>query len=408
MDAGKLRMMASRFDIKNRGGSRDLFCAANLAARQNLHVLVAMVAGVFLVLCAGAAYGEQNATAPSSPDRIVNLGDSITDGQTYALLVEQALREAGKPTPHFFGAGLGGDNAAGMLKRIDRDVLVYHPTMVTLCTGINDVAAGVTMADYEATITAIAERLKSEKVRLMILTTSNLAPRLSAEEPALQKVNAVLHRVAAKFNLPVAEVYDRMQEARSKEPSLWLDGVHLNLAGFRCMARAILDAMGDSDVPVPTELHVTLLPGVIRDWKILPLHVPSPALDEKSVVALRLDDRWKTETLPEEKKPENFWLDQERRRGVAISLKDLFGPANSFIAMASYNSPTERDAFLNVGGDLHTAWFNGKRLYGPENPSKGWHPGGYRIPIHLQAGANQIVVETDGRFFVSVTDNFDW
>ncbi len=221
-------------------------------------------------------------------------------------------------------------------------------------------------------------------------------------------MNAILHRVAAKFNLPVAEVYERMQEARSKEPSLWLDGVHLNLAGFRCMARAILDAMGDSDVPVPTELHVTLLPGVIRDWKVLPLHEPSPALDEKSVLALHLDDRWKTETLPEEKQPENFWLDQERRRGVAISLKDLFGPASSFIAMTTYSSPKNRDAFLNVGGDLHTAWFNGKRLYGPDLPPKGWHPGGYRLPIHLHAGENRIVVETDGRFFVSITDNFDW
>lgn len=360
------------------------------------------------VLASTVRGGEQSATAPASPERIVNLGDSITDGQTYALLLEQALREAGKPTPHFFGAGLGGDNAAGMLKRLDRDVLVFHPTLVMLSTGINDVAAGVTMADYEATITAIAERLKSEKIRLMILTTSNLAPHLAQEEPALQKVNAILHRAAANFGAPIAEVYDRMQEARSKESSLWMDGVHLNLAGYRYMARAVLDAMGDSDVPVPTELRVTLLPGVIRDWKVLPLRDPSPPLDEKSINGLRVDDRWKTETLPEEKKPDNFWLDQERRRGVAISLKELFGPAKSFIAMTSYDSPTARDAFLNVGGDLHTAWFNGKRLYGPGDPSRGWHPGGYRIPIHLQSGANQIVVETDGRFFVSVTDNFDW
>ncbi len=373
---------------------------------QVFHSLVAIA----LALIASNVHGvEQSTTSPSSPERIVSLGDSITDGQTYALLVEQALREAGKPTPRFFGAGLGGDTAAGMLKRLDRDVFVFHPTLVTLNTGINDVGSGVSMADFEATITAIAERMKSEKVRLMILTTSNLGPQFAGEEPALQKVNVILHRVAAKFDLPVAEVYGRMQEARSKESTMWLDGAHLNLAGFRYMARAILDAMGDSDVPVPTELHVNLLPGVIRDWKILAIHDATPALDEKSIGALHVDDHWKTETLPEEKKPENFWLDQERRRGVAISLQDLFGPAKSFIAMTNYDSPKDRDAFLNVGGDLHTCWFNGKRLYGgPDTPSKGWHPGGYRIPIHLHAGANQIVVETEGRFFVSVTDNFDW
>ncbi len=55
--------------------------------------------------------------------RIVFLGDSITDGHTYPLLIQQALREAGQPVPLAINAGIGGDTAEGMRARLDRDVL---------------------------------------------------------------------------------------------------------------------------------------------------------------------------------------------------------------------------------------------------------------------------------------------
>ncbi len=374
--------------------------------------IVAIISIVAALLVLGSTHASLAAppppTAAPSQERIVNLGDSITDGQTYALMVEQALREAGKPVPRFFGAGIGGDTAAGMLKRLDRDVLVHHPTLVMLSCGINDVAGGVKLSDYEATVTAIAERLKAANVRLLILTTTNLAPDRAAIEPSLQRANAALHRVAAKYDLKVAEVYDRMQEARSKEDTMWLDGVHLNFAGYRHMTRAVLDSLGAADVPVPTEQHLELIPGVVRTWKVLPLHEARPPLDEKSVAVLAVNNEWKAYALPEQKKPDNFWLDQERRRGVSVSLQAEFGPAKSFIAIHDIDAPKARDACVNLGADVKAVWFNGKRLYGPGDPSHGWHPGSYRVPVRLQAGLNRIVVETESRFFIGVTDTADW
>jgi acyl-CoA thioesterase-1 len=354
--------------------------------------------------------GSQASTGPArtSDERIVNLGDSITDGQTYALLVEQALREAGKPVPRFFGAGIGGDTAAGMRARLERDVLEHRPTLVMLSCGINDAAHGVKLADYEADVTAIAERMKAERVKLMLLTTTNLRAAHGPAVAKLHEFNAALRRIAAKYGLTVAEVYDRMEEGRKKEATLWeADGCHLNFAGYRCMARAVLDALGQRDVPVPAELRLGLLPGLVREWKVLACKEPR-TLDEKTIGAIHPDGEWRIYTVPETKKVGNWWRDQERRRGASISLAEMFGPAKSFLLVADIPSAQAKDAWLNTGCELRQVWLNGRRLLGPGAPGRGWHPGSYRIPVRLRAGTNRIVVETGSSFFVGLTDTKDW
>ena len=75
-------------------------------------------------------------------ERIVFLGDSITDGHTLPLLVRQA---AGATC---INAGVAGDTAAGMMKRLDRDVLPRRPGRVALSVGINDVLRNVAPTDY--------------------------------------------------------------------------------------------------------------------------------------------------------------------------------------------------------------------------------------------------------------------
>ncbi len=375
-------------------GGAALLVTAGCAGRQHLHP---------------GTRGDMGTTsAPVTSERIVNLGDSITDGHTYPLLIEQALREAGKPVPKFIGEGIGGDTAAGIEKRLDRDCFVHHPTLVMLSCGINDMGLGVSLAEYEASVTAIAERMRAEKVRLMLLTCTNLGPQNAAEEPRLQAVNAVLHRIATTYGLTVAEVYDRMQEARGKEKTLWEDGAHLNFAGYRHMVRAVLDAMGYAAVPVPTVQRVSLLPGVIPQWRVLARKEACPPLDAAAVAALHPDATWRDYAVPEPKPVASWWLDQERRRGVVVSLKENLGPATGFIAVAELKERRARAAWVNVGAECGSVWLNGTRVFGPGLPAKGWHPGGYRLPVQLQKGANRIVLETGGRFFLSVTDAFDW
>src|SRR4051812_42587846 len=93
------------------------------------------VAGVVVLALAGVLPG---ARAADEPQRLVFVGDSITDGNTYPLLLRQALADAKKQVPVCINAGLAGDTAAGIHKRLDRDVLARKPTLVILSVGVND------------------------------------------------------------------------------------------------------------------------------------------------------------------------------------------------------------------------------------------------------------------------------
>jgi Lysophospholipase L1 and related esterases len=338
----------------------------------------------------------------TSQDRIVNLGDSHTDGQTYALLTQAALAEAGKPVPLFIGAGIGGDAASGMLMRLDRDVLVHRPTWVMLSCGANDANTGVQPSDFEVTLKAIVKRLKEERVQLILLTITSCRGGVQAKER--EALNAIIRRIASEHHLPLAEVFNPMEAARANGVDLWEDdGRHLNLEGYRIMSRAVLDAMGYSGVPIPDKLHCALLPGTIADWKILTVDDGGPFLTEERAAALQPDENWKDLKVPDEKPQPHWWREQERSRGFAVSLNARFG-GTRHIAFAEVTSEA-RPAYVNTGADIKAVWLNGKRLAVEPH---GWHAGNNRVPVELREGKNTIVVECDDSFFLSITETNTW
>ncbi len=322
--------------------------------------------------------------AAPEPGRIVFLGDSITDGHTAPLLLRQAL---GDRAPVCINAGIAGDTAGGMRKRLERDVLPRRPTLVTLSVGINDVLRGVSAPDYEADRTAISGRHKRAGTPMLILTPTILGPKHADAEKRLADYIEILRRLASKEKYAVAEVHERMQEARKAGGELLEpDQVHLTFEGYRVMIRALLDALGRREVAVPAELTVAPMPGLIRDWKIRALP----------------DGEWKTLTLPQAGKAAHWWYDQERRRGFAVELG-----GKKFQAAATLESTEARDVFFNTGADLLELSLNGKRLWKNEGWT-GWHAGKERIAARLAAGSNTIEIEAGAAFFLSVTADDSW
>lgn len=343
--------------------------------------------------------------------RIVFLGDSITDGNTYPALVRQALAEAGKPVPVCINAaGIGGDTAKGMRKRLERDVLIHHPNLVTLSAGINDVLHRVKPADYEADVAAIAERLHREKIPLVILTTSILGQLRAAEtDDRLADFNAALRRVAKKYECKIAEV-NRLHTTARKEKQTLLDAddVHPNFQGHRLMARAVLDALGHENVPVPKEQKPEMMPGVIHDWRFRTVGPKEKPLDDRTAAAQKPDATWKPYRLPEKDKLKGWWNDLERQRGFAQQLAKVLGPAPRYVGVATLEAKQAGKAYFNTGAELRGVWLNGERIYRATDEWKGWHAGRERLPVQLKAGRNVIVIETGGSFFLSCTNENDW
>jgi len=316
------------------------------------------------------------------PERLVFLGDSITDGHTLPLLVKAALE-----APVCINAGVAGDTAAGMKNRLERDVLPRRPTRVLLSVGINDVLRGVSAADYEADVVAISERLKRDGIPLLILTPTILGPKHAEAERSLGAYMEILRRLAAKESCAVAEVHLRMREGREAGLALLEpDQVHLTFEGYRVMARAVLDALGREKTPVPKTLSPEPLPGILREWKIRALPDGEP----------------KTLVLPQSGTASHWWADQERRRGFAVELE-----GKRFQATATLRSESARDVFLNTGADLQSITLNGAPVW-KSTGWTGWHAGKERLPARLAAGDNAITIECGPSFFLSVTAENNW
>lgn len=340
--------------------------------------------------------------------RIAFLGDSITDGFTYPLLLRQALAEAGKSLPVLINAGIGGDTAAGMRKRLDRDVLAYRPDLVCLSVGVNDVLRNVTQKDYDTDVGAILDHLKAAKVDVLVLTTSVLGPKNATADARLGGFNAALHRQAAERGFRVAEVYAAMDAARKAGTEvLEADQVHLNFAGYRVFTRAVMDALGYKGVAVPARLDVKMLPGVVTSWRIKPVEGAKP-LDAAAVAAFQPDATWKQLTLPEPHKQDSWWGEQVRRQGYAMAVSKVAGKSQRYVAVATITSPKARQVYVNTGAGTEEVWLNGQRIYQATPDWAGFHAGRNRVPAALKAGENRIVILTGEQFFLSVTDGMDW
>ncbi len=77
-------------------------------------------------------------------DTVVFYGDSITEQQMYSAFVEEyVIARFPQMNVRFVHAGVGGDKVTGghagpIDRRLDRDVLPYKPTVVTIMLGMND------------------------------------------------------------------------------------------------------------------------------------------------------------------------------------------------------------------------------------------------------------------------------
>jgi RNA polymerase sigma factor (sigma-70 family) len=362
-----------------------------------------------------AEAGEQPGSAPAprgNPadppvrERIVFVGDSSTDGNTYLMLVRQGLARAGRPVPACINAGVSMDTAHGVRQRLERDVFPHRPTLVVFSAGIEDAIVDVAPADYEADVRAMADQVRAEGVPLLLLTTGVPGPGLAKVEPRLAEYNAILHRLAGEFGCRLADVNRRMREARDAGlVVVEADNVNPNFEGQRLIARAVLDALDYSDVPAPTELSVGALPGVLKEWRVRVAPGGQPGLDERTVAALDPDAAgWTTYALPEKGPARTWWLEQERKRGFALSLDKLVGPAKLYQGAAYLQADGPKVAFLHTGAHLQSVWLNGQCVYRGSGWT-GWHAGKECVPVQLLAERNLFVIETGADFFLSVTDD---
>src|SRR4051812_20527485 len=106
--------------------------------------LVFVLGVSFAASLAAASPGRADDFYLKDGDRVVFYGDSITAQREYTARVEEFVltRYPGMKVA-FYHAGVGGDRVTGggagpIDERLDRDVIRFKPTVVTIMLGMND------------------------------------------------------------------------------------------------------------------------------------------------------------------------------------------------------------------------------------------------------------------------------
>jgi lysophospholipase L1-like esterase len=200
-------------------------------------------------------------------DTVVFMGDSITAARTYGKLIENyTLLRYPQRKVRFLNVGIGGDTAAGGLKRLERDVFAHKATLLTVAFGVNDIGWGVYADEahkraYLDAIRGIVEACRKRGVRVYICSAAATAESPDkAENGFLQKMcdeGMAISRSLGGHAIDVQRTMRAIQKKigaanaqetdKSKHTTLHAaDGIHLNDLGQLAMAYAILKGLGAS------------------------------------------------------------------------------------------------------------------------------------------------------------------
>ena len=166
-----------------RQGQSEVSMAHN-ACTYTARVTIKRILGCLCLLVLPAFSQSGDSLRLKNGDRIVFYGDSITDQRLYTVITETYLvTRYPKMNLTFVHSGWGGDKVSGggggpIDERLNRDVLAYKPTVVSIMLGMND---GLYRAETEAN-----DRLYFEGMRHIIDSIKTRAPgvRITLIEPS--------------------------------------------------------------------------------------------------------------------------------------------------------------------------------------------------------------------------------
>lgn len=170
-------------------------------------------------------------------DRVVFMGDSITDGWG---------RRYGKffPGKPYVNRGISGQTTPQMLLRFRADVIDLHPKVVVILAGTNDISANtgpMTLEETEANLMSMAELAKANGIRVVL---SSVLPVCDYIRPQTERrpnekirlLNAWIRGYAAGTGAIYLDYYTASLDDKDVfKKDFTYDGLHPNDAGYEVM-----------------------------------------------------------------------------------------------------------------------------------------------------------------------------
>lgn len=184
---------------------------------------------------------------------IVAFGSSSTQGwhsssiaQSYPAVLQAAL-SAALPAAHVavINRGIGGQDAAEMVPRIEADVLEVRPTLVIWQVGANGAMKNRDPEEFRHFVADGVHMLRDNGIDVVLMDNQR-APLILAS-PLHEQIDQVLVDVAAQTGAGLFDrgaLMDQWQfSGHSYGEFISDDGVHHNDLGYRCVAQALASAI---------------------------------------------------------------------------------------------------------------------------------------------------------------------
>jgi isoamyl acetate esterase len=231
------------------------------------HLRILAVCSILIWSAFSLTRADEPKTALKKGDRIVFLGDSITQAGAgkggYIMLIKDALNEKHKDLEiDIVGAGISGNKVPDLQRRVDKDVIAKKPTIVLIYIGINDVwhgesdpAKGTSPEKFEAGLREVIGKITDAGARVILCTPSVIGEKTDGSnknDKKLDEYSDISRKVAKDLKLEVCDLRKEFL-AKLKETNkdnkdkgiLTNDGVHLNADGNRFVAEVMLKMLVD-------------------------------------------------------------------------------------------------------------------------------------------------------------------
>lgn len=167
-------------------------------------------------------------TLPDTPNEIIFLGNSITDGSEWFELFGG--------TPRIKNRGIGGDDTDGILERLE-EVTSSQPAKIFLMIGTNDLAYGkkpeYIINNYRKIISRIKAATPATELYIHSILPVDDAIHWTRPNAAILEINEALKEICKEQNLIYIDIATAVTDERGKlDPAYSFDGLHLNGEGY--------------------------------------------------------------------------------------------------------------------------------------------------------------------------------
>jgi lysophospholipase L1-like esterase/pimeloyl-ACP methyl ester carboxylesterase len=195
----------------------------------------------------------------AKPVTIVCLGDSVTGvyyhtggRRAYPEMLEVAIKQA-IPTANVrvINAGISGHSTDNGLKRLDSDVLMHKPDLVTISFGLNDMVR-LSEEQYRQNLETLVARCRDAKAAVVLCTPNSVITTGGRPIEKLKRYCDVIHAVGKALSVPVCDQFAAGEAFRAKDAwgfrCLLSDEIHPNMDGHKMMAQELCHTITGQEV----------------------------------------------------------------------------------------------------------------------------------------------------------------